>query len=111
VIDRAHELDQLLVDDLDDLVGRVDPFEHVLADGLGLNTGDEVVSDSEVDVGFEEGPADLAEAFADVVGGQPAAAAELAERILQTALDRIKHAEPTGRCAMVGDRILGWRTV
>ena len=60
VIDRAHELDQLVEDDLDDLVGRVDASEHVLADGLGFDAGDEVVGDVEVDVGFEERPADFA---------------------------------------------------
>ncbi len=46
----------------------IDAGEHVLAERLGLDAGDEVGDDVEVDVGFEERPADLAQAFVDVLG-------------------------------------------
>ena len=34
VVDRAHQVDELLVDDADDLLARVEGLEHLLADGL-----------------------------------------------------------------------------
>ena len=34
VVDRAHQVDELLVDDADDLLARVERLEHLLADGL-----------------------------------------------------------------------------
>ena len=111
VIDRPHEGDQFVVDDLDDLLAGIDAREHVLPDGLGFDLGDEVVGDGEVDVGFEQRPADLAQAVADVVGREPAAAAEFAQGVLEATLNRIEHAELTERNAYVGDRILGGQPV
>src|SRR5581483_5138497 len=96
VIDRAHQPDEFLVDDLDDLLGGVDPGEHVLADGLGLDAADEVGDDVVIDVGLDERLADLAEPLADVVGGQPAAAAELLERLAERPGNAFEHAAPSG---------------
>ena len=84
--------DEFLVDDLDDLLGGIDARQHVLAERLGLDAGDEVVDDIEVDVGFEEGPADLAQAFVDIVGREPAAAAELLECLAEATGDAFEHA-------------------
>ena len=71
VIDRTHEPAEFFVDDFDDLLGRIDPFQHVLPDGLGFDVGDELRDDREVDVGFEQGPPDFAQPFADVVRREP----------------------------------------
>jgi hypothetical protein len=80
VVHRPHQRDELLVDDLDDLFCRVDAGQHLLADGLGLDVGDELLHHVQVDVRLEEDGADLAEALADVVRREPAAALELLER-------------------------------
>ena len=34
MIDRAHQVDQFLVDDADELLGGIERLEHPLADGL-----------------------------------------------------------------------------
>ena len=57
---------------------------------------DEVVGDVEVDVGFEQGRADLRAGLPDVGLGDPAAAAQLLERVAQTALYAFEHATPDG---------------
>ena len=91
-IDRTHQLAEFFVNDLDDLFGRIDAREHVLAERLGFDAGDEIVEDVEVDVGFEEGAADFAQAFLDVLGSEPAATAELLERFGEAASNAFKHA-------------------
>ena len=57
----AEDVDQLVVDDLDDLLAGLDPVEHVGADRLLADVGHEVLDDLEVDVGLEQGEADLAQ--------------------------------------------------
>ncbi len=52
---------------------------------------DEVAGDGEVDVGVEQGLADLLHGLADVGLGDAAAAAQLLERFAETALDAFKH--------------------
>ena len=48
---------ELIVDDLDDLLGGVEPVQDLLAHGLGLDPGLEILDHLVVDVGFEEGQA------------------------------------------------------
>ena len=76
---------------LDDLLAGIEGAQHFLADRLLGDALDEVVGDVEVDVGFEQGLADLLQAFADVGFGEPAAAAQLLEGLAQTALNAFKH--------------------
>ena len=59
--------------------------------------GDDVYGEDPTINALEERAADLAKTFANVVGGEPSTAAELGKRILQTALDRVEHAEITER--------------
>ena len=49
----AHQLGQLLVDRLHDLLARSEALQHLLAEGLLAHAGDEVADDLEVDVGLE----------------------------------------------------------
>ena len=77
---------------LDDLLAGVERAEDFLADGLLGDALDERVDDVEVDVGFEQGLADLAQAFADVGLGEPAAAAQLLERVAEALLNAFEHA-------------------
>ena len=69
-VDRPHEVAQLVVDDLDDLLAGIDARDHGRADGLGLDPLDEVLDDRDRDVGLEQGLADLAQALVDVGVGE-----------------------------------------
>ena len=55
----------------------------LVADGAGADVLDELVDDGEVDVGLEEGEADLAEGVGDVLVGDGALAAEGLEGTLE----------------------------
>ena len=90
-IDRSHEGDQLVVDVADDLLAGVDRAQHFLADRFLGDALDEDVGDIVVDVGVEQGAADLHQALADVGLGDPAAAAQLLQRFGQISLDAFEH--------------------
>ena len=75
---------QLLVDDLDDLLGRVQRLGEVLADGPLPDAGLEAADHPEVDVGLEQGEADLAEDLVDVGLGQASLAPEAREDAVET---------------------------
>ena len=53
---RAHQVDQFLVDDVDQLIGRVEGFQHRLADGLFAHPGHEILDHRQADVGLQQGP-------------------------------------------------------
>src|SRR5207302_8234238 len=84
----AEGVDQLLVDDLDDLLRRTQALREVEADGLFLDAGDDTLNDAKVDVGFEQGQADLPQDLVDLWLTERAAAAEVLE-------DRV---EAIGKC-------------
>ena len=86
----AHHRDQFFVDNLDDLLGRVEPFEHAFADSLLGHLGDEIFDDRKVDVRFEQRDADLAHCLLDFKLGQRALVAELAEDVRQPVAERRK---------------------
>ena len=71
------------MDELDDLLARVEALEDVLSEGLRLHARDEVLDDLEVDVGLEQREADLAHRLVDGVLVQPLGAAEIAQRRLE----------------------------
>ena len=75
----AENLDQLIADDLDDLLGGRKRHEHFLAHGLLLDVFDELLDDAEVDVGFEQRDADLAQGGFHVLGRELAFAAQVFE--------------------------------
>ena len=54
VIDRAHQVDQFLMDDADDLLAGIERREHLFADGLLGDAGHEVLDDRVADVGLEQ---------------------------------------------------------
>ena len=56
----AHQLGQLVVDDLHDLLAGREALQHLLAERPLAHAGDEVADDREVDVGLEQREADLA---------------------------------------------------
>ena len=87
----AEDGDELVADDLDDLLGGREGGEHFGAEGFGADVLDEVADDVEVDVGLEEGDADLAQGFGDVLVGERALAAEGLEGALEFVGEVFKH--------------------
>ena len=65
---------EFVVHDADDLLAGIERSEHVLAERLLGDALDEVVGDVEIDVGLEQGGADLLQALLDVGLGEPASA-------------------------------------
>ena len=99
----AHQLGQLLVDELHDLLARVQRLEHLGAERALLHRGGELLDDLEVDVGLEQRQADLAHGLVDVVLGQLAARADVGEGRLEAFGERVEHRlsrlQPGGRAA------------
>ena len=91
VIDRAHQVDQFLIDDADDLLAGVERLEHLLADGLLGDARHEVADDREADVGFEQRLLDELQPVAHVRFGQLALAAERLEGGTQAFLEGFEH--------------------
>ncbi len=72
------------MEDLDDLFAGFDRLEHVLAHGLLLHLGDEVLGDPELDICLQQGDADFAKCVGNVLLGDAAHAAEVAEGLVET---------------------------
>ncbi len=72
----AEDADQFLVDDLDDLLGRVERTGDLGALGAVLDAGDEFADHGKRDVGFQQSQPDLAGGRVDVGVGQPALATQ-----------------------------------
>ena len=77
--------------DLDHLLAGVEALEDVLAERDCLDACDELLDDLEVDVGLEQGEADLAHRLVDGVLVQPPGAAEIAQGRLEPVGEGIEH--------------------
>ena len=88
---RAEELDELFVDDLDDLLRRVEGCEDFLAERLFPDGFDELFDDFEMNVGFEQGDADFAEGDVHILRGEFALAAKVFEDLLQFIAEILEH--------------------
>ena len=82
---------QLLVDDLDDLLGRIEALEHVLAQRLLPHARHQGPGDAVVDVGLEQRHAHLAQRFLDVLLGQPRLAGQLAHGPFESPGEILEH--------------------
>jgi hypothetical protein len=71
------------MDDLNDLLAGLNALDDLLADGLGFDAVDEIASDLEIDIGFEQGEADVAEGIADIFFGDLAQTAQVAKSVLE----------------------------
>jgi hypothetical protein len=91
----AHQLGQLLVDDLDDLLSRREALQHLLAERPLSDAGDEVAHDLEVDVGLEQREPDLAHRTRDRFLVEPALLAEVAERSGELLGEGVEHGPPS----------------
>ena len=79
----AHELRELLVDDLDDRLRCCERVEYFLPDGTLLDALHEILNDLEIDVCFEQRHAHLAHRIVHVVLGQFAVSAHFLKDALQ----------------------------
>lgn len=87
----AEDVDELVVDDLDELLGGGERGGDLGAHGAGADVLDEGVDDGEVHVGLEESNADLAEGVADVFVGDGALATEVFEGTLELIGEILEH--------------------
>jgi hypothetical protein len=92
----AEDADELLVDDLDDLLGRVEGLADLAPAGPLLDRGDERLDDRQRDVGLEQRDADLARGGVDVGVGQPALAPQGGEDLVEPVGERVEH-QASGR--------------
>src|SRR4051794_34610869 len=88
---RAHQVDELVVDDLHHQLARLEAADHLLPDRLFLNLFGELLDYFEVDVGLEQGRAYLAHRVADVLLAEAAAAGQIAEDVAEFITKRFKH--------------------
>ena len=90
----AEDLDQLLVDDLDDLLGGVQRRADLLAASPLLDRVHELSNHRERDVGLEQGDPDLASGRVDVGLGEAALAAEVLEGLGEPVGERGEQVSP-----------------
>ena len=86
----AHQGNELLVDDLDHLLGGGQALHDLLAHGALRDLGAEVFGNLVVDIGFQQGHAHLAHGGFDVGLGQLAVAAQLFEHTGKAVGQRFK---------------------
>jgi len=87
----AEDCRQFLVDDLDDLLARVEGLRKLCADCLLANARDDVARDGDVDVGVEQCGADFRKDFVDVGLGEAAATTDLVENRLEFRTQAVEH--------------------
>ena len=87
----THQLRQLVVHDLHDLLARGQALQHRFPQRLLAHTRDEVADDGEVDVGLEQGEADLTHCAGDRRLVERAPLAEVAEGALQLVGQAVEH--------------------
>ena len=88
----AEELDHFVAHDFDDLLRGGKRGEHFLAHGLFLDRRDEFLGDAEVDIGFEECDADLAQCGVHILFGEFAFAAQVFEdALLEFVAEVVEH--------------------
>src|SRR5918911_2798700 len=87
----AENVDQLIPDDADHLLGRRQRLEHLLADRALPDRGDEVLDDLEVDVRLQQGAADLSHRVIDVLLGELSFVADALKDIVEAIAEGIEH--------------------
>ena len=96
MVHRAHQVDELLVNDAHDLLARVQRLENLLANRLLGDPRHEIADDRKADVGLEQRFLDELEPVAHVRFGQFPLPAERFERGTKAILQSFKHEEGVG---------------
>ena len=78
-----HEFDEFVMDDLDRLLAGRDALDDSLAETCLADLGDEFIGDLDVDVGVDQGVADVLHGFGDIGFGNGRLAAEFTEDFLK----------------------------
>ena len=86
-----EHVDDRVVDDLDDLLGAGDRFEHPLAERALTDRGDELTDDFEVDVGLEERDAHVPQGLLEIGLGDAWATPEALERVREPVRELLEH--------------------
>src|SRR5690606_2172010 len=93
----AEDADELLVDDLDDLLGRVQRTRDLRALRALLDPRDEPADHGQRDVGLQQRDADLTRRGVDVGVGEPPLAPEVGEGAAEALGEGVEHlSNPTG---------------
>ena len=87
----AQDAHQLVVHDLDDLLGGVERLGNFRAEGALLHVGDELADHGHRDVGVEQGATDFADGCINVCLGEAALAAQVLKGCRQAVGERIEH--------------------
>jgi len=91
----AHGPHERVVNNLDDLLARLDALEHFLPERLLLDVRDELLDNLIVNVGLEQRPADFLEAVLHVFLGQFSLTANILEGGFQPFCQRFEHSTRT----------------
>ena len=86
----------MVVDDLDHHLARGDRAQHLLADRLVADAGDEILDYRQGDVGLEQGDAHLAQGRVDVGFRERAAPGQLIEDRAEAFLQTVEHHSSVG---------------
>ena len=92
----AEDAGELGVDDLDDLLAGIEHLRAGRADRLDADAVDDVAGDADVDVGVEQGGADLAQHLVDVGLGEPALAAQTLDDAVEAVGQVLEHLAAQG---------------
>ena len=87
----THEIDEFTVDDLYELLVGREASQNVLTDRAFADPGQEVLDDLEVDVGFEERHAHVAQGFVDIRLGDLPGAADTAKDVFEFVGEGVEH--------------------
>ena len=87
----AHDLHQLVVDDLDQCLARLEAARHLLAHGTLAHVLNEALDHRQSHVGFQQGHAHAAQGVLDVVFRQAALAAQAVEGGSQSVAEVVEH--------------------
>ena len=90
----AERLDQLVVDDLDHLLGRVQDRGQLGAHARDADPLDQVAYDDEVDVGLQQGHPNLAQDLVDFHLTESATRLQAGEDCIETIRKAVKHRPP-----------------
>ena len=90
-VGRAHQLGQLLVHDLDDLLARLEALQHLLPERPFPHGRHELLDHLEVDVRLEQREADLARRACDRLLVESRAPSEVAEGVLEAVGESVEH--------------------
>src|SRR4029077_8345492 len=107
----AEQRAQLVAHDLHHLLRGGQAVQHLLAKRPLAHAVDERLDHPEVDIGFEQRHADLAERPVERLGSDLALALELAEDFTELVLQTVEHKEKTSLVAARGPSVGGARMV